>query len=301
MILVFGSLNIDLSFSPPHLPARGETVLSPSYRTGPGGKGLNQAVAAARAGAATAMFGRLGDDGFGARLRRTLAAEGIDASGVLAGRLPTACATIAVDAEGHNQIIVGSGANGEATADQVPDRILTPAATLLLQLEVPVAESLALARRARAAGARVVLNAAPAALLPADALEAVDILVLNEVEATMLGGDGDPARAARRLAQDAAATVVLTLGAAGAAAFAGPRSWHVGALPIRAVDSVGAGDCFVGVLAARLDAGDELPAALRWAAVAGGLACLAPGAVDALPVRSAIAGRLHELAPAVAA
>lgn len=301
MILVFGSLNLDLAFPLPHLPVAGETVLAPGYLPGPGGKGLNQAVAAARAGAATAMYGRLGADAFGTLLRQALAADGIDAGGIAAGRLPTGCAAIAVDGQGRNQIIVGSGANGEATADQVPEAALSPATTLLLQLEVPIPETLALARRARAAGARVILNAAPAAPVPAGGLSAVDILVLNEIEAAMLGGGAEAAAAARRLAQDTTSTVILTRGADGADAFAGPRSWRIGALPVRAVDTVGAGDCFVGVLGARLDAGDDLPTAMRWASVAGGLACLVPGAVAALPTRAAIAARLHELAPAVAA
>ncbi|BBK29824.1 ribokinase [Stella humosa] len=299
MILVFGSLNVDLSFALPHLPAAGETVLAPGYVPGPGGKGLNQAVAAARAGAATAMHGRLGDDSFGAMLRRTLAEEGIAADGVLAGDLPTGCAAIAVAADGANLILVGSGANREARADQVPDAALGPGTTVVLQLEVPVAETLALAVRARARGARVILNAAPAATLPANALAAVDIVIVNEIEAAMLTGEVDMARAGRRLSAAPGATAIVTRGGEGALAFVGGRCWQVGVLPIRPVDTVGAGDAFVGVLAARLDAGDDLPRALHAASVGGGLACMAAGAVAAMPTAAAIAANLGRLAPPI--
>ncbi|BBK40593.1 ribokinase [Allostella vacuolata] len=298
MILVFGSLNLDLSFALPHLPVPGETVLAPGYRPGPGGKGLNQAVAAARAGAAAAMYGRLGDDAFGHSLRQTMAEEGIDASGVLDGALPTGCAAIAVGADGANLILVGSGANGEATAAQVPDAALGPGTTVVLQLEVPVQETLALAARARSRGARTILNAAPAAPLPPGALDPIDVLVVNEIEAAMLTGAPDADAAGRRLARSGT-TVIVTRGGDGASAFVDGQCWHIGALPIRPVDTVGAGDAFVGVLAARLDAGDELPAALRAASVGGGLACLKPGAVAALPSADAIAAHLDRLAPAV--
>ena len=299
MILVFGSLNLDLSFALPHLPVPGETVLAPGYRPGPGGKGLNQAVAAARSGASTAMYGRLGDDAFGHSLRRTMAEEGIDASGVLDGALPTGCAAIAVGADGANLILVGSGANGEASAAQVPDAALGPGTTVVLQLEVPVQETLALAARARSRGARTILNAAPATPLPPGALDSIDVLVVNEVEAAMLTGEPAADGAGRQLAARSGAAVIVTQGGAGASAFVDGQCWNIGALAIRPVDTVGAGDAFVGVLAARLDAGCDLPGALRAASVAGGLACLTTGAVAALPDADAIAAHLDRLAPAV--
>lgn len=297
MILVFGSLNIDLTFSLPHLPVEGETVLAPGYLPGPGGKGLNQAVAAARAGAATAMYGRVGDDAFGHSLRRTMADEGIAADGVAIGRMPTGCAAIAVGGDGSNIIMVGSGANGEASQDQVPDAALTPGTTVVLQLEVPIADTVAVATRARAGGARVVLNAAPAAALPDGALAVVDVLVVNEIEAAMLTGLADADAALAVLAQAGCGAVVLTRGAAGATAVAGGGRWTVPALPIRPVDTVGAGDAFVGALAAALDDGLDLPTALRRANVAGGLACLTPGAVAAMPGRAAIDAHLDRLPP----
>ncbi|WP_374446897.1 PfkB family carbohydrate kinase [Stella sp.] len=297
MILVFGSLNIDLAFALPHLPVEGETVLAPGYLPGPGGKGLNQAVAAARAGAVTAMYGRVGDDEFGRMLRRTMADERIAADGVATGRLPTGCAALAVAADGRNLIMVGSGANREASADQVPDAALGPGTTVLLQLEVPIADTAALAARARARGARVVLNAAPAAALPAAALATVDVLVVNEIEAAMLTGIADAEAALAALARAGDGAAVLTRGAAGATALAGDRRWDVPALPIRPVDTVGAGDAFVGALAAGLDAGLDLPAALRRASVAGGLACLTPGAVAAMPDLAAIEAHLDRLPP----
>ncbi|MCC7271571.1 MAG: ribokinase [Alphaproteobacteria bacterium] len=307
MICVFGSLNVDLSFALPRLPVPGETVLSDGCTTGPGGKGLNQAVAAARAGARVAMHGCVGADPFADLLGAAMRAAGVDMSGVAVGTLPTGCAAIAVDADGRNQIMVASGANRAARAAQVADAALSPATTVVLQLEVPIAETVALARRARRHGARVVLNAAPAAALPQGALDAVDVLVVNEIEAGAIArasgatAAADPVAAGRFLAGRFAGTCVVTLGAAGAVAFTGATGWRIGALAVRPVDTVGAGDAFVGVLAARLDDGDALPAALRWAGVAGGLACLGRGAAAALPDRAALAAALPGLAPAIPA
>jgi ribokinase len=304
MIHVFGSLNVDLVVPVEHLPAAGETVLGRSYRVVAGGKGANQALAARRAGAAVRMIGAVGRDGFAATALAELAADAVDLAAVARVEAPTGAAFIGVDRGGQNQIIVASGANLEARAAQVADDSWRRGDTLLLQMEVPVGENETLAGRARAAGLRTILNLAPALPLARSALEALDWLVVNELEvvtvSAALGAAAlAPEPAARFLAGKGVATVV-TLGAAGAFACDGDRAWRIAAMPIRPVDSTGAGDAFVGVFTATLDAGGDPATALRWASVAGGLACLVDGAQPSLPLRAAIEGRLGDLAPAVA-
>lgn len=302
MIHVFGSLNVDLVVPVAHLPVAGETVLGRSYRIVAGGKGANQALAARRAGAAVRMVGAVGRDGFAATALAELAADGVDLADVARVAAPTGAAFIGVDENGQNQIIVASGANLEARAAQVGEGSWQRGDSLLLQMEVPAAENEQLARRARRRGLRTILNLAPALPLSRATLEALDWLVVNELEvvaaAAPLGGSGlAPEPAARFLAGKGAA-VVVTLGAAGAFACDADRAWRIGVLPIRPVDSTGAGDAFVGVFAATLDAGGSPAEALRRASVAGALACLVEGAQPSLPRRAAIEARLGELAPA---
>lgn len=304
MIVVFGSINADLIMAVNSLPRAGETVLCPSYQVAPGGKGANQAAAAARAGAEVAMFGQVGADGFGDLVVQALADAGVDTGGVLRARAPTACAAIGVDRDGENQIIVASGANLQARADQVPDALLGPETTLVLQLEVPIEEIAALTSRARRRGARIILNAAPAGPAPDAVLAGVDILVVNEIEAEALcqgiggQGTGGPEAAAKSLAEALGVICAVTLGGEGARAFGPEGAWSVDALPITPVDTTGAGDAFVGVLAASLDCGRRFEQALHRASVGAGLACLAEGAQAALPDGAAIEARLSDLAPA---
>lgn len=187
-VLVFGSVNADLVFALPVLPAPGETVLAPGYATLPGGKGANQAVAAAQDGAPTAFAGAVGDDALA-----EVALRGLREAGVELGRLawvpePTGCAAIAVDRAGRNLILGGSGANQSARAAQVEDAALNPDTVLVLQREVPAAENAALILRARARGARILLNLAPAGEVAPEALRALDLLVANEHEAAWLAG-----------------------------------------------------------------------------------------------------------------
>ncbi|MSP81403.1 MAG: ribokinase [Alphaproteobacteria bacterium] len=297
MIVVFGSLNMDLIVAVPALPRAGQTVLAPTYRTAAGGKGANQAVAAARAGAQVRMAGRIGRDAYGDALLECLAADGVDATAVKECDQPTGLALIAVDGAGENQIVVASGANLAAGAAQVPDAWLGPETILVLQLEVPYAENWDLARRARRAGARVVLNAAPAGPVPIDVF---DVLIVNQIEAIQVArhaglDDRRAPAAARSLSHMSGKTVVVTIGAKGAIACAPDGSWSIGVLPITPVDTTGAGDAFVGAFAAALDAGGDLGSALRRGSVAGGLACLTPGAQPSLPTAAAIAARLGEL------
>jgi len=304
MILVFGSINADLFFTVERLPGRGETVLTPTVTMRPGGKGANQAAAAARAGgraeAATAFLGCIGEDASGAEMLAALAATGCDVSGVRRVPGATGTAAVMVEAGGENQIVVASGANGAVAADLLADAALGPGTTLVCQMEIPVEQTAEALRRGRVAGARTVLNLAPARPIPPSALADVDVLVVNEPEARTLEGEaGTPLGLARNLAARHRLTCIVTLGGDGAvAAEADGTAWSVGVLPVEAVDTVGAGDAFVGVLAATLDGGASLPDALLRASVAAGLACTAEGAMTSLPDGAVIDARLAELAPA---
>jgi len=283
MILVFGSINIDLLVPVPDLPRPGETVLGGDYRLLPGGKGANQALAARRAGAAVTMAGAVGNDAFAGAALELLKRDGVDLDLVRQVARPTGCAAIMVGAAGENLIAVASGANAEVVAQAVPDDSLGPGTVVLGQMEVPVAETAALIRRAAARGARSILNLAPAMPIDPNLLRDLDFLVANEAEAAALGSD--PAHVARRLRQG----MIVTRGAAGSTAFlaAGARL-DIPALAVEAVDTTGAGDTFVGVLAAGLDQALALDAALRRASAAAGLACLAHGAQTAMPDSAAI-------------
>lgn len=302
MIIVFGSINIDLVLRVAQAPGPGETVLTPGYDAVAGGKGANQALAARRAGADVALFGAVGTDGFATPALADLSAAGVDLDGVARMAAPTGLAAVMVEASGENRIVVASGANRLAREAAVPDRLLGRDTILVTQLEVDPAETFALLRRARARGARTILNAAPAAPLPREILGDLEILVVNGPEATGLAGSmGHPhptpeaaAQALGRLAHGL--VVVVTLGGEGALAFAADAVWRVAALPIVPVDTTGAGDAFVGVLAASLSRGEDLPASLHGAAVAGALACETAGAQPSLPGAEAIAARRAALA-----
>ena len=303
MILVFGSLNMDLVVRVPVLPKPGETVLCTDYVTKTGGKGGNQAIAAARAGAEVVMVGCVGDDPFGLQLTDALRAHGIRTEGVRVTEKPSGMAYICVDDRGENFIVVAGGANRLVTAAQVPESCLgLGAATVLVQMEVPAVESWTLIRHAHEVGARIMLNVAPAHPVPPSVLDLVDVLVVNAGEALPmardLGYEGDePPALARHLAGDRGRTAVVTLGARGAVAARRDALWQVGSLAVNPVDTTGAGDSFAGVLAAGLDADDSLPNALHRASVAAGLACLSLGAQESIPNAAAIDARLRDLAP----
>jgi ribokinase len=283
MIVVFGSINVDLLVPVPHLPSAGETVLGGDYAIAPGGKGANQALAARRAGAEVVMVGAVGADAFAEIGLSLLRSRGVDLSLVATSGRPTGCATIAVEPRGENQIAVSSGANMDIKAAQMPDRLLRPETVLLLQREVLAEENAALIARARAHGARILLSLAPAGPIAPARVEDIDILIANEGEAAALGTD--PAVTAKRLRE----AFIITRGAAGAVALlADGRQIEVPALAIEPVDTTGAGDTFAGVLAAGLDQGLPLDRAMRRAVAAAGLACLAIGAQPAMPDRAAI-------------
>jgi len=284
MVIVFGSINLDLIFSLPKIPAAGETVLAPAVRIEPGGKGANQAVAAARDGATVIMAGAIGNDALGAGAL-TLLQAGVDLTRVARVDASTGCAAIAVDPTGHNAISVGSGANLRVVARQIEDAVLGPDATLVLQMEVPAAETAALIGRARARGARIILNLAPAAALPEAALRSVDVLVVNESEgawlASHLGCDASAAALRERLGGLA---VVLTRGEGGAEVASTEETWLEPARRVVAVDTTAAGDCFVGVLAHRLDRDGSLRDAIRRASAAAALCCTRAGSQGSIPL-----------------
>jgi ribokinase len=290
MILVFGSINADLIVPVPRLPRPSETVLGGDYAIFPGGKGANQALAARRAGAAVVLVGAVGADAFADIALDLLRREGVDTRLVRVVEQPTGCAAIMVSKDGENLIAVAPGANMSVRSAQVADEMLGPDITLVAQMEVPSGETEALIRRVRAHHGRVLLNLAPALPTEPALLGEIDLVIANEGEAATLGQD--PARHAMRLRQG----FVMTLGAAGSAAFLrdGTRL-EVPALPIEPLDTTGAGDTFVGVLAAALDLGSALELALRRASAAAGLACLARGAQTAMPDSAMIAAAVSRL------
>ncbi len=303
MIVDFGSLNVDLAIPVAKLPAPGETVLGPDYSTVPGGKGANQALAAARAGAKVYMAGRVGRDGMAEIALAELRKAGVDLAHVETDDHPTGIAAICIDRSGQNMIIVAAGANMSAIERQVPDALIGPGTIVMLQMEVWPAQNWALVARAAARGAKVLLNAAPAGPIPGIALAALDWLIVNEHEAVAVAaslglGALEPKTAARAISRAADIAVIVTLGGEGAIAFSPEGDHVIGALPITPVDTVAAGDAFVGAFAAAVDGGADLPAALRYGSVAGGLACLVRGAQSSLPTRQLIEARLGDLQPA---
>lgn len=301
-VLVFGSINVDGVITADHLAEEGETAFADSYDLLPGGKGANQAVAAARAGAAVSMVAMVGPDAHAEVGLAGLRAAGVDVSGVGTGEKATGYGAVWVRAGGGNRIMVASGANMETRAAMVPDDRLARGDVLLLQLEVPFEETVAIAGRAAEAGLTVMLNAAPFRDLPADLLDALSVLIVNEVEAAALAGKAglatdDPLTAVRTLARRHDLACIATLGADGAIGWQGEAGWRSGTLAVEAVDSTGAGDAFCGAVAAALDRGLTPAEATREGCIAGALACEKIGAQSALPDAGAIRTRLATLPP----
>jgi ribokinase len=283
MIIVFGSINLDLIFPVPRIPAAGETVLGASISIQPGGKGANQAVAAARDGAMVIMAGAVGRDNLAASALALLREAKVDLSRVSEAGSSTGCAAISVDPSGRNAIVVGSGANMLARQSQIEDALLGPTSTVVLQMEVPAEQNVALIERARGKGARIILNLAPAAPISEAALRALDILVVNETESAMLAallGCEDGAVHLQRLL---GITVIRTLGERGVDFASDEAVELIPARQVTAVDTTAAGDCFVGVLAATLDRGAAISDALRRAITAAALCCTRHGSQSSLP------------------
>ena len=293
MITVFGSINVDLVCRVKRAPNAGETVRGSDYVLFPGGKGANQALAARRAGAAVRLVGAIGDDGMAEIALRELTAGGVDLTAVQRLTGTTGLAIITVDEAGENAIVVSPGTNKRANAAAIPPGAFAKGDTLLLQMEVPFAESLVAARAARTAGARVILSVAPYTAVPAADVAAFDMVVVNQHEAADLArhfglADGDADATATALAMHLGRTVITTLGPDGAVAAGGDRVIRVPALALTPVDTTGAGDTFGGVLAAFLDEGADLETAVAHAAIAGSLTCTKEGAQPSFPMRAEI-------------
>ena len=301
MVIVFGSINIDISVILERVPERGETVLCDGCVISPGGKGANQAHAARRAGAEVVMVGRVGADAFAGPALARLRAEGIDLAHVTEADKPTGCATIWVEeGTGASTIAVASGANTRVTHGQVPDDLLDGEPVLLLQQEVPLEDNRRLVERAARRGCRILLNAAPAYPVPEDVLAALDLLIVNEIEIVQLavhagGGDEPIERLPEWFARRFGLTVAATFGAEGSLCHTGREAIRTPALSIDPVDTTGAGDTFSGVLAAALAAGHELRDAARYATAAGSLACTRPGAQSSQPAWAEIAAAAADL------
>jgi ribokinase len=299
LVLVIGSLNMDLTVRVERFPRPGETVRGSDLVRAPGGKGANQAVAAARAGARVAMAGAVGGDSFGAELLQVLDREGIDRRHVRVVRgTPTGIAAITVDRSGENHIVISPGANARVTPASLHAirPLLARAGLLLLQREIPAAAIEAALAAASAAGTRAILNPAPAGVLPRALQRRVHALIVNEAEAeTILGSPVRTSAAAREAAESLAARTggglaIVTRGSRGAwlkDRAAGPPV-RIAPHRVRALDTTAAGDAFAGAFAARYAAGAGALAAARFAAAAGALAATRPGAIPSLPRRAEI-------------
>lgn len=285
-VTIFGSAIADIVFRLERLPRPGETLLGTAGAPLPGGKGLNQAIAAARDGADARFAGCVGQDAHGVLLRTALVAAGVNVAALREVEGPSGFACVCVDAAGENQIAVSPAANLAACAAHLPE--LREGATLLLQMEVPAAENARAIARGRAAGARVLLNLAPAAALERTALGGVDLLILNESEAAWLGQQLGRTGDAMALHEGLGIGIAVTEGGQGASVATRGGVFHVPAFPVQVVDSTGAGDAWCGVLAAALDLGMPMELALRRANAAGALACTLPGAAPSMPDSAAI-------------
>ena len=300
-MVVVGSVNMDLVVRVPHLPQPGETLAGSDFRTSPGGKGANQAVAVSRLGGRSILVGRVGDDVFGDRLRRGLRRDGVDVRHLaVLPRTPSGVAVIGVEDSGQNAIALVPGANGRLRpADLRPlEALIARADALLVQLEVPLETAAAALRIARRHEVFTVLDTAPVPPggLPAELFRDIDILSPNQTEAALLAGcrsdtpDEAAAAAEELIARFEPGIVVVKLGAQGALAHAGGGVEPVlqPAFPVAAVDTTAAGDAFTAALTLRLAEGANLGDALRFATAAGALAVTRSGAQDSMPTRPAV-------------
>jgi ribokinase len=294
-VTVFGSVNMDMVLRVDCLPLPGETVTARSFAFLPGGKGANQAVASARYGAATRLIGAIGDDQHGTKMREFLDNCGVDLTllATLAG--PTGLALICVDDRGENQIVVIPGANALVAAPaQGIGSAASGRAVALAQLELPVRAIGRFLKDSRDAGAITILNTAPALVAAVSLFEDVDILILNETELEFYLGHvlpNDPhaiGKAACALLRDARQTIIVTLGGAGVVAVSTDDITSIPAPSVNVVDTVGAGDCFCGVLAAALSDGRSFVDSIRLAVHAAALAVQKEGAATSMPTRAEI-------------
>ena len=293
-ILVFGSINMDLVIRTPRLPAPGETIIGHEFFTAGGGKGANQAVAAARLAAPTKMIGRVGGDSFGVTLLQQLAESNVDVGSVFVDEsVASGVAIIAVDDAAQNNIIIASGANRQVDQTDL-ERLshhMPQAKVLLLQLEIPLDMIVAAAKLARQHNVTVILDPAPAQALPAELYPLIDIITPNEIEAGQLvdfpiKAQEDAQHAAQRLLARGVKTAVIKMGAVGVVYATAESTDFVPAFSVQAIDTVAAGDAFNGGLAAGLGEGLALPQAVRWGAATGALSATKAGAQPSMPTRA---------------
>jgi len=299
-VVVFGSINMDLVVRSPHLPVPGQTLTGHTFYTVAGGKGANQAVACARLGVPTRMVGRVGGDDFGTALRQGLHDYGVETSGVFTDSgQPSGVALITVDDRAENTIIVVPGANGAINVDDLPrlETALEDAKVLLLQLEIPLTMALEGAKLAQARGITVILDPAPAQLLPPEFYGLIDILTPNESEAEALVGfkiedQASARRAAEMLMERGAKSAIIKMGSRGAYWRSTTEEDFVPVFPVKAIDTVAAGDAFNGGLASALSEGLPLKEAILRGMATGALSTTKPGAQPSMPSRIEVEGLL---------
>lgn len=292
-IIVIGSLNADLVFKSPRFPQPGETISGEDLQIIPGGKGANQAVAAARQGVKTSMIGRVGSDSFGPFLLENLKSNQVDTSHVLQTDSATGTAIIVVDANGQNSIVLSPGANGKVTPADVDTASFADFGLLLLQLEIPTPTVLRAAQRAHEHGLQVILNPAPAKPLPHELLANVDILIPNESELSLLTGlpvnDVSSAEmAAKEILKQGVQTVIVTLGSKGALLVTASQVTHVNTYKVDVVDTTAAGDAFIGGFASAMLSGKSLKDSVRYGCACGALATTKFGAQPSLPTKTEV-------------
>ncbi|MEU6578493.1 ribokinase [Streptomyces sp. NPDC046805] len=292
-LLVVGSANADMVIQVERRPAAGETVLGSDLVVHPGGKGANQAVAAARLGARTALLARVGDDAHGRLLLDAQRDAGVDTVGVLVGGASTGVALITVDPSGDNSIVVSPGANARLAAADIraASSLLQASRVVSAQLEIPLETVVEVARNLPS-GTRFVLNPSPPRTLPAEVLAACDPLIVNEHEARVIAGgerDGSPEDRAAALLALGPRSVVVTLGAEGALVATGEAMARVASVKVDAVDTTGAGDAFTAALAWRLGTGSSLLEAAAYAVRVGAAAVTHPGAQESFPTAEEVA------------
>ena len=290
-IVVVGSLNMDLVAYTSRLPEMGETLLGQDFQTFPGGKGANQAVAAARLGASVTMIGKVGADSFGKSLMENLQTNGVNTDHIFKDpQYSTGTAVITVDSEGRNTIVVISGSNFQLTPQDIDQcrQVIAAADVLLLQLETPIETVTRAAQIASENGVKVLLNPAPAQALPDELYTLVDVIIPNETEAALLTGSpvknqDQVVQAAQILLKKGADNVLITLGKQGAVWLDAAGTRFVSAFTVNAVDSTAAGDAFIGGLGCALAQQMNIEDAMRWGSAAGALAVTRKGAQSSLP------------------